>query len=86
MNRSIDRRRDLPRIDHGSTAEIVIGKRRVRCAVENTSPNGAGLRIDSGVLLPQQFQLIFGGQTLTVVVMWRQGERLGVCFAPNTRS
>jgi len=72
-------------VGRAASAVIRVGAREHPCEIENTSPGGAGLRVNAGLLLPQQFDLVIASNVIPVLLMWRQADRLGVRFSPSWR-
>jgi len=53
----------------------------INCLVRNVSDSGARIEVESAVLLPRQFELVFDGKSLGCNVAWKSGRQLGVRFA-----
>jgi len=68
--------------------EILIDSEQlpVECHVKNISEGGASLFVHSSDLLPNQFELFIrkSNERHPVVVMWNNGNRLGVAYRPDT--
>ena len=61
-----------------------VGARIATCELCDVSEGGAGLKLDSGQPLPDEFQLVLAERVRqTCTLVWRSKNRLGVCFAAN---
>ena len=61
--------------------------RPVECHVKNVSNGGATVVVQSGDLLPNQFDLIIRktNQRHHAVVTWSNGRQLGIAYRPYSR-
>ena len=53
----------------------------INCVVRNVSEFGARLEVETAVLLPRQFELLFNGESRACEVAWKSQRHLGVRFA-----
>jgi hypothetical protein len=60
--------------------EIKVGRHKIYCAIRNLSMRGAKLEV--GVKLPKEFQLLIDGVQagLLVDLKWQKGEHAGITF------
>jgi hypothetical protein len=89
MNQDFLERRSTPRSRVFFGGEILIDSelRPVECHVKNISNGGAKVVVQSGDLLPDQFDLIIRkiNQRHHAVVTWSNGRQLGVAYRPYSR-
>jgi hypothetical protein len=89
MSPDFHERRLTPRSRVFFGGEILIDSdlRPVECHVKNVSNGGANVVVQSGELLPDQFDLIIRktNQKHRAVVTWSSGRRLGVAYRPHSR-
>jgi hypothetical protein len=89
MIADFNERRSTPRSRVFFGGEILIDSdlRPVECHVKNVSDGGANVVVQSGDLLPDQFDLIIRktNQRHRAVVTWSDGRRLGVTYRPDSR-
>ncbi len=83
-------RRSAPRSRVFFGGEILIDSdlRPVECHIKNVSSGGANVVVQSGELLPDQFDLIIRktNQKHRAVVTWSSGRQLGVTYRPQSRT
>ena len=89
MSQDFHERRSAPRSRVFFGGEILINSelRPVECHVKNVSNGGANVVVQSGDLLPDQFDLIIRktNQRRRAVVTWSSGRQLGVAYRPYSR-
>jgi hypothetical protein len=89
MNQDFYERRSAPRSRVFFGGEILIDPdlRPVACHVKNVSVSGANVVVQSGELLPDQFDLIIRktNQKHRAIVTWSSGRQLGVAYRPHFR-
>jgi hypothetical protein len=89
MIQDFQERRSTPRSRVFFGGEILIDSelRPVECHVKNVSNGGANVVVQSGDLLPDQFDLIIRktNQRHRAVVTWSSGRRLGIAYRPSSR-
>jgi hypothetical protein len=89
MNQDFHERRAAPRSRVFFGGEILIDSdlRPVECHVKNVSNSGANVIVQSGELLPDQFDLIIRktNERRRAVVTWNNGRQLGVAYRPHSR-
>ena len=73
-------RRDLPRIERGTTISVRFGDQEQVCILSNSSPKGAMLHVNPDLDLPSRFLLLFNGEAIPVMLQWRSAARIGVRF------
>jgi len=80
--------RNAPRHRTLKGARIILanGNSTMACRVRDESATGAQLIIEKSAMLPDNFTLIFDGDTRRVpcAVVWRKQDRLGVRFDPRS--
>ena len=88
MNPDFDERRSTPRSRVFFGGEILIDSELlpVECHIKNVSDGGASLFVQSGDLLPNQFDLFIRktNERRRAVVTWNNGRRLGVAYRPHS--
>jgi hypothetical protein len=88
MNQDIHERRTTPRSRVFFGGEILIDAdlRPVECHVKNVSNGGANVVVQSGDLLPDQFDLIIRktNQRHRAVVTWSNGRQVGIAYRPSS--
>jgi hypothetical protein len=89
MIQNFNERRSVPRSRVFFGGEILIDSdlRPVECHVKNVSNGGANVVVQSGELLPDQFDLIIRktNQKHRAVVTWSRGRQLGLAYRPSSR-
>jgi hypothetical protein len=90
MIQDFHERRSAPRSRVFFGGEILIDSdlRPVECHVKNVSNGGANVVVQSGELLPDQFDLIIRktNQKHRAVVTWSSGRQFGVAYRPYSHS
>jgi len=88
MIQDFHERRSTPRSRVFFGGEILIDSELlpVECHVKNVSDGGARLFVQSGDLLPDQFDLIIRktNERRRAVVTWNNGRQLGVAYRPRS--
>jgi len=88
MNQDFHERRSTPRSRVFFGGEILIDAdlRPVECHVKNVSNGGAHVVVQSGDLLPDQFDLIIRktNQRHRAVVTWNNGRQVGIAYRPSS--
>jgi PilZ domain len=88
MNQDFHERRSTPRSRVFFGGEILIDSELlpVECHVKNISDGGASLFVQSGDLLPNQFDLFIRktNERRRAVVTWNNGSRIGVAYRPHS--
>jgi len=89
MNQDFHERRSTPRSRVFFGGEILIDAdlRPVECHVKNISAEGAHVVVQSGDLLPDQFDLVIKktNERRHAVVTWSNGRQVGVAYRPHSR-
>jgi len=87
MSADFHERRLAPRSRVFFGGEILIDSelRPVECHVKNVSNGGANVVVQSGDLLPHQFDLIIRktNQRHRAVVSWSKGRQVGIAYRPT---
>jgi hypothetical protein len=53
----------------------------ISCMVRNVSQLGARVELETAILLPNRFELLFDGKSCDCEVAWKSQRHLGVRFA-----
>jgi hypothetical protein len=76
-------RRIAPRHSVLRSGQIIVPGKRARvidCTVRNSSSTGAAIRLPNAAALPPKFDLFFDNAIRHCIVVWRQGDLMGVKF------
>lgn len=65
-------------------AFVKIGKKVFSCSIKDMSVEGAGLRLDKAMELPDRFELRFGRTSRNCSLVWQENGNAGVLFEANT--
>jgi hypothetical protein len=79
-------RRIAPRHKVLKSGQIIIPGKRARiidCTVQNFSSTGATIRLPNAAALPPKFDLFSDNAIRHCIVVWRQGDLMGVKFRPE---
>jgi hypothetical protein len=79
-------RRIAPRHKVLKSGQIIISGKRARiidCTVQNFSSTGTAIRLPNAAALPPKFDLFFDNAIRHCIVVWRQGDLMGVKFRPE---